>query len=385
MDASGEFNETAAPDNGAEEWFGLGPDSFPAVPRPETVSPEKSSTAKTAEDDTIAIRGILPLPVADTPAYWAQQEKIDAAMVVLSQSPTARKLAATAIAAGFSIVVDPPVISGAGPEADENNLVMGATDHLNKQIRLKGNDDPVLMAIVIAHELAHVSQNVNGGFPFVVSPYHPLSSLKMLMAMEGDARAHEFLVAYELAYAGKDDPAQRLLFPQAIDIAADNMGSAMAKRVIEKLKPRFPDEIDPKGVMAAMFTAFYSSPGLRLHYEDTILHAIDTVEQLNPGTIADEKHFTREVATAEILERLDSHNVAYLQKRADRFNLDGADMTALHESTLARLGAYEQKRRENPLVRGERSWTDAPPMASVVQAMPAAPQQSTAQQRGPAP
>lgn len=361
MTASADFND-AAPKEADEEWFGLEDGAFKSVPRPPAEQ----------RGEVIAIRGILPLPIAESEAYRKNQDILDAAMIILSQSPTARKLAATAIGKGYSVIVDPPVISGAGVNSE--NVALGSTDALNKHINVKGIDDPVLLAMVIAHELTHVSQIEKGGMPFVVAPYHPLAAIKNLMAMEGDARAHEFLIALELSYKMKDDPAERLIFPSAIDVAANNIGGIMPKRVIEAFKDKFPDGINKEEVMARIFKGFYASADLRGHYENTVLHAISTVEALHPGSYADEKKFTGDITAQEILKKIDSHSVPYAQRYAKYLALDDDNMKALWPETLQRLAAIEEKRRENPLTQNDRSWTDAPDMAGyIVRETPAPP------------
>lgn len=357
MPLSGEFNKNA--EENAEEWFGLGAAAFPAVPRP------------TASGDSFNVRGILPLPVGDTEAYRLRQDVVDAALVILSQSPTARKLAATAIAKNYTIVIDPPVISGAGVEHE--NLALGSTDALNKRINLKSQDDPVALAMVLAHELAHVSQMEKGSMPYSVTPYHPLASIRNLMAMEGDARAHEFIVALELSYLQKGDPDERLIFPQAIDIAAENIGGEMPKRVIAHFKENFPDGVDRADMMARIFKAFYASADLRAHYEATILHSLSTVAAGHPGAWKNEKLFNGDIPVDAIIAAIDGHSIPYLAARKRFVSLESDQMTALWPSTLEKLGAMEKERHENPLARNDRPWTDAPDMEQFIVRTPAAP------------
>ncbi len=120
----------------ADEWFALEAESFPAVPRPAPVS----------ADAVIAVRSLLPLTVLESAGYRQHADVIDAALLILSQSPAARQLAQVAMEAGYRIEVDPAVIGGAGAahEAD----AMGSADHVNKRIRLRSGAAP-------SRELAH--------------------------------------------------------------------------------------------------------------------------------------------------------------------------------------------------------------------------------------
>lgn len=97
-----EFHENA------DAWFALETSGFPAVPRDGL-------------RDVIAVRALLPLAVMDS-----------------------------------------PVIAGGG--AAHESAAMGGTDHALKRIHLKSGAAPESLALVLAHELAHVSQIVNGGF-----------------------------------------------------------------------------------------------------------------------------------------------------------------------------------------------------------------------------
>lgn len=336
------FNDNAAPE---EEWFALEAGSFQAVPRP-------------LGDGLIAVRETVPLPILDTPGFRAREDAIKGALLILSQSKTARKLAEAAIASGYSIHVDPPVIGGAGE--DHEDEAQGSTDHANRNIRLRGSDDPLRMALVLAHELAHISQIVNGGLDLAVTASHPVASLRQLLAMEGDARAYEMLVAIELSYKTNDDPEERLVFPQMMDLAAQTVGSSFAQKIVSRVKPMLEKKegeeghIAPQKVMAAIFKGFYGSPSLRLHYEDTILEVMKRQER---ETLQDPLNFQGGLTAKELEARLGAHAVPYLQAAPPGYiDLDSAQMLSVSEKTQASLLELEKIRHENPATRGDDTW-----------------------------
>jgi len=311
----------------ADEWFALEPGSFPAVPRP---------TASNTE--IIAVRSLLPLPVVDSEGFRRHAAEIEAALLILSQSPSARRLAVVAIDAGYRIDVDPPVIGGAG--AAHEAEAMGSADHVNKRIRLRSGARPESLALVLAHELAHIGQIIEGGLDIDIRHAAPGASLRQLLAMEADARAREIQVALELARPAPDDPSERLLFPGIIDIAVQDIGLAMIGPLLEKALPRL-EEIGVQKIMAGVFKSFYSSPAMRAHYEATILETLGRVE---PEAFGDEALFKGGLAPAELIQRLDAYLTPgylapqvpqYIDLAAPIFNSVAADT----RDRLAALGA----------------------------------------------
>lgn len=314
MPLQDEFNEKA------DDWFALEGDSYPAVPRALSA-------------DVIAVRNVLPLVVADTKGYRAKPEVAEAAILILSQSPHARQLAQIALKNNYSIRIDN--IAHDSGTADAS----GYTDHLNRRIHAAVQDDPLRLALVIAHELAHVAQAENG-FEFSVLKKQPVAGIRELMALEGDARAHEFIVALELAYKWAGDPDERLLFPQAIDVAAETLGSAMTQKVIEHFRPQFPG-ISRDEMMARVFKSFYASIPLRAHYEGTILEAL---EKLEPHQLHDPALFRGEFDGAAVLKKLGN----YAEKAAKYLDLDSPQMAGVTAATQERLTAWQQKRDNRP-------------------------------------
>lgn len=314
MPLQDDFNDNA------DEWFALEAGSYPAVPRGNA-------------GGVIAVRSLLPLVIDDTPAFRAGENIVEAALVILSQSPHARALAQTALRNNYRIHVAGIAHDSAGAEAS------GYTDHLNRRIVASPQTDPLRLALVIAHELAHVVQGEKG-FTFSVLDKTPAASIRELLALEGDARAHEFIVALDLAYKSGDDPDERLLFPQAIDLAADTIGSSMTRKVIEHFRPQFPD-ISREDMMARVFKSFYASLPLRAHYEGTILDALESLpaqQQRDPALFRDE------FDSAAVLKKLGG----YAEKGAKYLDLDSPQMAGITPAAQERLTAWQQKRDNRP-------------------------------------
>lgn len=312
-----DFNESA------DEWYALESGSYPGVPRIDS-------------GNTIAVRSLLPLVVADTPAYREHAETVEAALLILSQSPQARMLAQTALANNYSIRIGAIAYDSNTAEAS------GFTDHLNRRIHIApvtGDDAAMRMALGIGHELAHVNQ-ADKGFEFSVLKQHPAASIRELMALEGDARAQEFIVALELAFKSDSDPDERLLFPNAIEVAADTIGSPMAKKVIEHFRPQFPD-INREEMMARIFKSFYASIPLRAHYEGAVLQAL---EKTDAADVANPAFFSGGFNAAATLKKLGG----YAEKAAKYLDLDSPQMAGITQDTQEKLGLWQQKRDTKP-------------------------------------
>lgn len=310
MPLQDDFNENA------DEWFALENGSYPAVPRAPA-------------EDVIAVRGMLPLVIRDTGAFRAQADIVEAALLILSQSPHARALAQAALKNNYAIRIDNIVHDSGRVESH------GHTDHLNRRIYAVPEADPVVLALRIAHELAHVAQ-AEKGFEFSVLKQTPQSAIRELMALEGDARAHEFIVALELAYKTETDPGQRLLFPQAIDAVMETLGGEMSKKLVAHFRPQFPD-IDRDEMMARVFKSFYAAIPLRAHYEASVLYAlqgVDAADAANPAL------FAQEFDSAQTLQKLGG----YAQKAARYLDLDSPQMAGITQATHEQLAAWQLKR-----------------------------------------
>jgi hypothetical protein len=334
-----------------DDWYGMESAAYPALGLPD-------------DGKTHVVRGMMPLPVADTPGLRGREDLIEAALLVLSQSPTGAALMQRGIDADYHIHLDPPVIGGAGAESEAD--ANGSADHENKRINLRAVDDPYALALTIGHELAHVDQFVTGGLDIHIREDHPVTALKKLLAMEADARAQEMLIAIELAHGRKDDPADRLRFPQMIEKATSGMGIALIAKLMETAAPRLPDDIAVDKVMAGVFKGFYTAPGLRRHYENTILH---TLEKQSAQDLQDPANFQGTITAEDLMARIDAAlekraaatgAVPYLQKNAAGYiDIESPALLSLSQATQDRLDKLAARRHENPATQNDAPWKAA--------------------------
>ena len=238
--------------NASAEWFALSDGMHPLVPRPENA-------------DLIAVRGLMPLPVTESPAFRAVEEVVTAALLIVSQSDKARGLAQLAIDKGYSLNITGTNTESASAVASAN------TNPVLKKINLGAADDAEALALRIIHELVHVSQIERGGLSLDVRDSTPENSIRQLLAMEADARARAVEIAAELEFLKKDDPAERLVFPGITLKAGIEAGVAQTAEIV-----RHAPLHDMDAVKDAVFKSFYTSAGLRQHYETTVLNTLQS-------------------------------------------------------------------------------------------------------------
>ncbi len=305
------------------EWFALEDGMRRAVPRG-------------AASGIIAVRGSCPLPVLDTPAFRASEDTVAAALLILSQSMLARELAAVAIKAGYDLR-----ITGANSES-ASAVAFCNTDPERRQINIGACGDAETLALHIIHELVHVSQMERGGLSVDTRLATPAASIRQLLAMEADARARTLQVAIELEFAGKGDPAERLLFPGIVMRAAAEAGVDKTQSLIADVMPQLPHEVTQDLLLAAVFRSFYSSAGLRRHYEGTVTAALATTGD----DFSNEKLFTGGKSVEELRAALDSHMPpAYIAKYSDIIDLGSNFFAAISQKTQNQLDALQQEYR----------------------------------------
>ncbi len=275
------------------EWFALSDGMYPLVPRPEGAA-------------LVAVRGLMPLAVLESPAFRATEDIVSAALLMLSQSPAARDLAQLAIQKGYSLH-----ITGANRESADA-VASANTDPVNRRINIGAVDDAATLALRIIHELVHVRQMERGGLSPDTRLQTPVASIRQLLAMEADARARTISIAMELEFLKPDDPEERLLFPGMTALAKIEAGV----RAIAQL---------PDGhTMAAAFDAFYTSAGLRQHYEGSVVTAIEAAGD----DLKDPKFFTDGKTAAELKAALGAYITA---------DLDAPFFSAVSQNTAEAL------------------------------------------------
>ncbi|MEZ0260256.1 MAG: DUF6782 family putative metallopeptidase [Alphaproteobacteria bacterium] len=301
------------------------------------------------------VRPSIDLDLGDTPAAHENLKLIETALLILSQSDTGRKLLQAAKDADYLIVANPETVGGAGKEHEEE--AQASADVESRLINLRCNGTPLMLAMRLAHELAHVTQ-FDAGLTLSICGPHPVSALRQLLAQEADARAYEMRVAIELAAPRPGEPANRLTFPDALDAAAESVGNSYGRSIVDKIRPKvFDGTVKVEGAMLATFAAFYSSPSLRAHYEATILHGLS---KKDPAVLQDPENFQQWRDADDIIKRLDSRG-AYLCTAPPRYiDLDGREMMSASQETVDKLKALEKIRHQNPATMADKPWDITP-------------------------
>lgn len=269
----------------------------------------------------------VDITVFETPELRGHEAQAEEAIFILSQSATGRRLMQSAMAADYGIVfMDDP---------DKN--LRGYVDNEQRLVFLAPASDVRQLALTLGHELAHVSQTVNGGISINVIKDHPLDALKKFMAIEADARAYEIKIALELEYAA--NPAAR--FAQMLDIAAEKSDIAALPALVEKIRPQLPDAPAADKIMAACFRAFYYDTALRATYENKVLARI---EQTAAHAMPDKDSYSRRISDDDLMRRLDAHDIAYLDKNRPHTDIADPRLRAVCPQSAARLQQLQDMR-----------------------------------------
>ncbi|MDP2204777.1 MAG: hypothetical protein Q8K65_00565 [Alphaproteobacteria bacterium] len=282
------------------------------------------------------------LTVFETPELAGFEAAAEEAIFILSQSATGRRLMQSAIAADYGVVfIDDP---------DKN--LRGYVDWEQKLVFLAKQSDPRLLALTLGHELAHVSQRVNGAADINVIKDHPLHALKKFLAIEADARTYEIIIALELEYPAAGEDKNRIRFDGIAQMAAGKVDIDVMPKLLASIVPRLADgSLTLDRAMAACFRAFYYDTALRATYENRIMTRI---EGLDPAIIAAPESFARLTDSTDFMMRLDGHDIAYLRKHADVTNIDSPQLAAVCARTAARL---QQLHAARPANDNAATWT----------------------------
>lgn len=284
------------------------------------------------------------LTVFETPELAGFEAAAEEAIFILSQSETGRRLMQNAIGAGYGVVfVDDP---------DKN--LRGYVDWEQKLVFLAKETDPRLLALTLGHELAHVSQHVNGGVNINVIKDHPLHTLKKFLAIEADARAYEIIIALELEYPAAAEDRDRIRFGGMAQVAATKVDIDVMPKLVASMVPRLADgSLTRDRAMAACFRAFYYDIALRATYENRLMTRI---EGLDPAIITAADSFAGRTDSIDFMTRLDGHDIAYLRKHADVANIDDPLLAAVCERTATRLQNLQAQRAVNDNAADAKDW-----------------------------
>jgi len=302
-------------------------------------------------------RDILPLPVYDTPEIHGFESTIEEAIFILSQSETARKFAATAMAADYVIVI----------ADDENKNLRGYVDHEQRLIFLAKEQDPRLLALTLGHELAHVSQKVNGGIEIDTRLDHPQDAIRKLLAMEADARAHEILIATELSFADQKDKAPRASFSEIFNMAAEKSENPLVTGLLRNIEGKLQTgDVAPHKLLAACFKSFYGETSFRRTYENVVVRKL---AQYDAETFQAPENFQRRIDADTLTRKIDAHSTAYLAPNKEHVDLNAPVYHALSSETQIFLQAAQKIRFENPALTQEALW-QAPTFADLAKNIP---------------
>lgn len=306
----------------------------------------------------------VDITVYDTPEVRGYEQTAEEAIFILSQSATGRRLMGTAIAADYGIVFM--------DDADKN--LRGYVDTEQKLVFLARTEDPRRLALTLGHELAHVSQTVNSDIKINVIRDHPLDALKKFMAIEADARAYEIKIAIELEFPAA---ANTLRFDGLLDIAAHKTDIGALPALADKIRPQLPDGIAHDKIMAACFRAFYYDINLRATYEAKVMSRI---EQTSDTAMPDKTAYSRRIGDDELMQRLDGHDVLYIQKNRPHTDIADPRLKAVSTYTAARLEDLRDLRRGAGF---DTSDWHAPVYRAEAEAAPKAPAPKPSAPKGP--
>lgn len=278
---------------------------------------------------------LADLTVFEAPELEGFEQSAEEAIFILSQSATGRRLMQTAIAADYGVVF----------VEDPDKSLRGYVDWEQKIVFLAKESDPRLLALTLGHELAHVSQHVNGGADINVIKDHPLSALKKFLAIEADARAYEIMIALELEYPAPSEDKNRIRFEGMAQMAAIKTDIDVMPKLVAGIAPRLADgSLAKDRAMAACFRAFYHDIALRATYENRLMARI---EGLDKTIIAAPASFAQNLDSAAFIARLDGHDIAYMVKNADVTNIDDPQLAAVCARTAERLRNIQSLRAQN--------------------------------------
>lgn len=263
----------------------------------------------------------LDIAVYDTPSLAGFQHTLEQAILILSQSDTARHFGQAVIDHDYVVLVE----DKDGLKDDET----GATDHDQKIIFLRKNDDARAIAIVLSHEFCHVSQRVNGGIVMDLKGDHPHHSLKKFMMQEADARAHEIGIAIEL------EP----LFNGITQMTVDKSNNPILEKLVEKAGADITTKRD--AVMAGCFKSVFLHMPIRNDYEGNLLQR---VANLGADILSDAQNLTNTETAGALMTAFDKHGAHYLTKHSAYIADTQPPVTAVTQKSFAALCQIEQLR-----------------------------------------
>jgi hypothetical protein len=251
------------------------------------------------------------------------------ALFILSQSPTGRDVLEQMTKEGYRVVFDDKRTGerGAG----------GLCDPSDKTIILRGHDNAAYLALLIGHEAVHAVQNTRHDI-FPSTRHTPEAGIRLSFAIEADAYAQQTQIALELAYGDPDGPADQIRLDEPLAQMRQRFPDILhaAERVLNKA-----DNIRNGASVAAAFEAFYDSFHLRTFYEDAHIEWADTYAPHLKGRFPWlQKHFSKDVDSQWIKDRIQHRGKAYLNQHAPHLTFDDARHSGLSDVTIKKVEKF---------------------------------------------
>lgn len=260
-------------------------------------------------------------------AHWekvaARNEKVlNDALFILSQSPTGRDVLEQMTKEGYRVVFDDKRTGDRGAG--------GLCDPSDKTIILRGHANAAYLALLIGHEAVHAVQNTRHDI-FPSTRHKPETGIKLSFAIEADAYAQQAQIALELAYGDPAGPADQIRFQEPLRQMRARFPDIMkaAERVFSREK-----NMQNGASVAAAFEAFYDNFHLRTFYEDAHIEWADTYAPHLKGKFPwVQKHFSKDVDSQWIKDRIQHRGKAYLNEHAPKLTFDDARHSGLSDET----------------------------------------------------
>lgn len=257
------------------------------------------------------------------------QSVLEKAIFILSQSPTGRDVLEQMTKEGYQIVFDDRRTGDRGAG--------GLCDPTDKKIILRGHDNPEYLALLLGHECVHAVQNTRHDI-FPSTRHKPEAGIKLSFAIEADAYAQQSQIALELAYGDPEGPVDQIRMDGPLQQMRNRFPDIMkaAERVLSDKK-----NITNGASVAAAFEAFYDNFYLRTFYEDSHIEwAAMYAPQLKNSFPYLQKHFSKDVDSQWIKDRIQHRGKAYLNQHAPKLTFDDARHSGLTDVTIKKVKRF---------------------------------------------
>ncbi len=207
-----------------------------------------------------------------------------------------------------------------------------------------------MMAITLCHEARHFNQLKSG--LLINSTYTPASMLKMALASEADARAHQIQVGLELALLKDDKGGDR--FESVLNELYVTLKEIPGIADIFDSAVEDPRKLGNGRLMKECFDGFYASGWLRVTYEDVTFAQISFF----PESLGSERYHSKTMNSAEIIDKLHNPLYPYLKDNFPADLLDKPYYTAVDPETMDEMRRLRQQRFElTGQTPGKEGWS----------------------------